>query len=187
MIKKTKTFSVLLSLCLIVSMLTSMLPVSAVSNSDHVATNNADYTEDYLAPDIIDEDELETTDYVGRVPEDEKDLYTFVFKNGDGSNTMRVFSHPVKYIDDEGATRDISLEISKSKDGTFVAADHMVKADFGTSIADGIGLEYNDIKVSMKAFDTNANVNAVLSADGKELTYAVDNKTSYVFLSHISA
>ena len=181
MIKKTKTFSVLLSLCLVVSMLTSMLPVSAVSNSDHVATNNSDYAEDYLAPDIIDKDELETTDYVGRVPDDEKDLYTFVFKNGDGSNTMRVFSHPVKYIDDEGATRDISLEISKSKDGTFVAADHIVKADFGTSIADGIGLEYNDIKVSMKAFVANANVNAVLSADGKKLTYAVDNKTSYVY------
>lgn len=181
MIKKTKTISVLLSLCLIVSMLTSMLHVSAVSNSDHVATNNADYSEDYVAPDIIDKDELETTDYVGRVLENEKDLYTFIFKNGDGSNTMRVFSHPVKYIDDEGATRDISLEISKSKDGTFVAADHMVKADFGTSIADGIGLEYNDIKVSMKAFDANANVNAVLSADGKKLTYAVDNKTSYVY------
>ena len=181
MIKKTKNISILLALCLTVSMLTSVVPVSAVSASGNAATSNTDYIADYVAPDIIDEDELNTTDYVGRVLEDEKDLYTFIFKNGDGSNTMRVFSHPVKYIDDEGATRDISLEISKSKDGTFVAADHMVKADFGTSIADGIGLEYNDIKVSMKAFDANANVNAVLSADGKKLTYAVDNKTSYVY------
>jgi len=181
MIKKTKTISVLLLLCLIVSMLTSILPVSAVSNSDHVATNIADYTEDYVAPDIIDKDELETTDYVGRVLEYEKDLYTFIFKNGDGSNTMRVFSHPVKYIDDNGATRDISLEICKSKDGMFTAADHMIKTDFGSSISDGMSLEYNDIRVSMKVLNANENVNADLSDDGKKLTYAVDDKTSYVY------
>ena len=178
---KRRLISILLLLCLIVSMLASMVPVSAVSYSDHVTTNNAEYTEDYVAPDIIDKDELETTDYVGRVPEDENDLYTFIFKNGDGSNTMRVFSHPVKYIDNEGATRDISLEISKSKDGMFTAADHMIKANFGSSITDGIGLEYNDIRVSMKVLDANENVNADLSDDGKKLTYAVDDKTSYVY------
>ena len=181
MIKKSKTISVLLSICLIVSMLTSVVPVSAVSSSDLAATSNTDYTAKYVAPDIIDKDELDATDYVGRVPEDERDLYTFIFKNGDGSNTMRVFSHPVKYVDVNGVTRDISLEISKNKDGAFTAADHIIKADFGSSITDEISFEYNDIKVSMKVLDANENVSADLSDDGKKLTYAVDDKTSYVY------
>jgi len=181
MIKKTKAISILLSLCLVVSMLTNVVPVSAVSTSDFTAINNTDHTADYVTPDIIDKDELETTDYVGRVPEEEKDLYTFIFKNGDGSNTMRVFSHPVKYVDDNGAIRDISLEISSNKDGSFYAADHMVDAYFGSSITDGIDLEYNDVKISMKVLDANENVSVDISDDGKKLTYAVDNKTSYVY------
>ena len=181
MIKKVKTISSLLSICLVFFMLTSMAPTSAVSTIGLAATNRTDYNADYVAPDIIDKDELETTDYIGRVPENEKDLYTFIFKNGDGSNTMRVFSHPVKYVDGNGATRDISLEIASSKDGSFDAADHMVDAYFGSSITDGIGLEYNDVKVSMKVLDVNENVNADLSDDGKKLTYAVDDKTSYVY------
>ncbi|MCR4682820.1 MAG: hypothetical protein K5647_05740 [Clostridiales bacterium] len=182
MSKKTKTISVLLSLCLIVSMLTSMVSAPAFSAPEPSAAFHDDLTPDYIAPDIIEKDELETADYVGRVTEDEKDLYTFIFKNGDGSNTMRVFSHPVKYIDDTGSIRDISLEITKNNDGSFSAADHMIKADFGASLTEKIAIEYNDVKVSMKAHpETWFYRKAVLSKDGRSITYTVDDKTSYVY------
>ena len=57
----------------------------------------------------------------------------------------------------------------------------MIIAYFGASITDGMKLEYDDVKVSMKVLDENENVNADLSDDGKKLTYAVDDKTSYVY------
>lgn len=182
MIKKTKGVSVFLSLCLIVSMLSSMGLASEDLTSGHASTNTIDCSDGYTAPDIIDKDEFWKNEYVGRVLEDEKDLYTFIFKNGDGSNTMRVFSHPVKYVDEKGETRDISLEISANKDGSFISTDHMVKADFGPSITDGIKLEYNDVKVSMKAIlDTNTKGSADLSEDGRSLTYIANGNTSYVY------
>ncbi|MBO4868814.1 MAG: DNRLRE domain-containing protein [Clostridia bacterium] len=174
----------ILSLLLTVSILIGITPVSAVSLPNAAETSDTESysSEEFKVPDIIDEEEQAEKSYVGRVKEDEKDLYTFIFKNEDGSNTMRVFDHPVKYVDDKGETRDISLEISKDKDGSFKAADHIMKASFGNDISEGIGLEYDDVRIEMTAkADNNVKAKAGLSADGKKLTYAVDDKTSYVY------
>ena len=92
---KTRTISVLLSLCLIVSMLTGMAPVSATASPENTTANYHDNIANFTAPDIIEIDEVTNNHYIGREKESETDLYTFVFKNEDGSNTMRVFSHPV--------------------------------------------------------------------------------------------
>jgi len=181
---KTKTVKIFLSLMLVASIFSSIMPISATRIVDVAKTSEFDSndSEKFKAPDIIDEEEQEEKSYIGRVKEDEKDLYTFIFKNEDGSNTMRVFDHPVKYIDDKGETRDISLEISKDKDGTFKAADHMIKASFGNDISEGIGFEYDDVRIEMVAkAENNVKTKAGLSADGKKLTYVVDDKTSYVY------
>ncbi len=181
---KTKTVKIFLSLMLVASIFSSIMPISATRIVDVAKTSEFDSndSEKFKVPDIIDEEEQEEKSYVGRVKEDEADLYTFVFKNEDGSNTMRVFDHPVKYIDDKGETRDISLEISKYKDGSFKSTDHMIKASFGNDISEGIGLEYDDVRIEMTAkAESNEKAKAGLSDDGKKLTYAVDDKTSYVY------
>lgn len=181
---KSRAVSVILSLFLVVVMLVGMTPVSAISipNTSETTDITSYKPEEFKVPDIIDEEEQAEKSYVGRVKEDEKDLYTFIFKNEDGSNTMRVFDHPVKYIDDKGETRDISLEISKCKDGSFKSTDHMIKASFGNDISEGIGLEYDDVRIEMTAkAESNEKAKAGLSDDGKKLTYAVDDKTSYVY------
>lgn len=181
---KSRAVSVILSLFLVVVMLVGMTPVSAISipNTSETTDVTSYKSEEFKVPDIIDEEEQAERAYTGRVKEEETDLYTFVFKNEDGSNTMRVFDHPVKYIDDKGETRDISLEISKDKDGTFKAVDHLIKASFGNDISEGIGLEYDDVRIEMVAkFDNSEKAKAGLSDDGKKLTYAVDDKTSYVY------
>jgi len=46
-------------------------------------------------PDII--DPVEAMGYIARLKDQEPNLYTLVFRNIDGTNTMRVFGHPVKY------------------------------------------------------------------------------------------
>ena len=184
MIKRTGPVKSLLSILLTVSILFGITPLSAVSVPVVPETENVrqNPTEAFKAPDIIDAEEQAEKSYAGRVKEEEKDLYTFVFRNEDGSNTMRVFDHPVKYVDDKGETRDISLEISKDKDGSFKAADHMIKATFGNDLSEGIGLGYDGVRIKMTAKTVSGEKESVgLSSDGKKLTYAVDGKTSYVY------
>lgn len=182
--RKPRMINVLLSLILTVSILIGMSPVSAinVANSTDTVDKGSYDSDEFKVPDIIDEEEQAEESYIGRVKEEENDLYTFVFKNEDGSNTMRVFDHPVKYVDDKGETRDISLEISIDKDGSFKAADHMIKASFGNDLSEGINLEYDGVRIGMTAKTVSSEKESVeLSSDGKKLTYAVDGKTSYVY------
>ncbi len=184
MCKKPGTVKTILSILLTVSIFIGITPVSAVSVPDTFGTADiGSYdTEGFKVPDIIDEEERSVNAYIGRLKEDENDLYTFIFKNEDGSNTMRVFDHPVKYVDNKGETRDISLEISTDNDGSFKAADHMINTSFGNDLSEGIGLEYDDVRIEMTArAETSEKVKAELSDGGKKLTYPVDGKTSYVY------
>lgn len=78
--------------------------------------------EQFIIPDIISTEEADREGYIGRVYEEENNLSTFVFKNSDGSHTMKVFGHPVKYEDENGKINDISLRLSENGDGSFSTA-----------------------------------------------------------------
>ena len=162
MCKKPGTVKTILSILLTVSIFIGITPVSAVSVPDTFGTADiGSYdTEGFKVPDIIDEEERSVNAYIGRLKEDENDLYTFIFKNEDGSNTMRVFDHPVKYVDNKGETRDISLEISTDNDGSFKAADHMINTSFGNDLSEGIGLEYDDVRIEMTARAENSKLDS---------------------------
>lgn len=133
-------------------------------------------------PDIIGKEEVEKNHYVDRLKEEEKDLNSFIFKNEDGTNTLRMFNHPVKYVDKSGGTKDISLEITKNIDETFDSTNHIINATFGSDISEGINLTYDDINIEMVAdIDNNNRVIPVLSEDSKTLSYVIDDTTSYIY------
>ena len=179
---KTRTISVLLSLCLIVSMLTGMAPVSATASPENTTANYHDNIANFTAPDIIEIDEVTNNHYIGREKESETDLYTFVFKNEDGSNTMRVFSHPVKYVDENGVAQDISLDITQNDVGIFEAANHYVRMSLASNLVDGISLEYEDIKIDMSATSISSTTySANLSDDSRHVSYKADDNTMYVY------
>ena len=69
-------------------------------------------------PDIVKED-INASQFIGRSPAKETNLNTFVFKNQDGTQTMKVYSHPVKYIDEIGGIQDISTGIKVNKDAFY--------------------------------------------------------------------
>lgn len=114
----------------------------------------------------------------------------FVFRNNDGTYTKKIYSHPVKYIDDTGAVRDITTDIEKLSDGTFRTADNDVVTTFSRMLSDGITLSYDDISVKMipvinsssastgniSASD-NASLVSSLSSDNKTVSYPYGNKT----------
>lgn len=157
-------------------MLSGFAPVNAVNeagaNSDSVSE----------LPDIIDSAEAEEHDYIDRVQAEENDLYTFVFANRNGTNTMRVFSHPVKYVDEDGTIRDIALDIKAKIGGGFVSAAHEIITTFQRKLTEGISLEYQDLEITLvPSIGQGATSVAQLSSDGKTVTYEVNDVTSFVY------
>lgn len=109
------TVSIVMPVCFSYDVVNASQYQSVITNYSNVRNQN-DYVHPenkYDFPDIVDEEEIYSRGYVGRSKEEEQDLYTFVFENEDGTKTMRVYSHPVKYINDQGETRDITLDIKR--------------------------------------------------------------------------
>ena len=47
-------------------------------------------------------------------------LNTIVIDNGDGTHTMNLYDHPVKFVNSNGDVEDISLEIISGSDGSYI-------------------------------------------------------------------
>lgn len=175
-----KLLSLILTICIAVSMLTGFAPETA--KAEIKATGIDAGIEEFKLPDIVDSAEAIENGYVGRVESEEKDLNTFVFANGDGTNTMRVYGHPVKYIADDGSIRDIALDIEAKNGGGFVTADHEIITTFESSLTEGISLEYNDIEIKLvPELGSETEATAALGGDGKEVTYEMNDTTSFVY------
>lgn len=167
-----KFLSIVLAVCLLTSLFTGFATARAPSET----------AAEFELPDIIGEAEAEENLYVGRVKSEEKDLYTFVFANNDGTKTMRVYSHPVKYVSDDGSVRDISLDIKSKTGGGFVTADHEITTTFKRKLSDGISLTYDDIAVRLvPQISAGTQPLATLSSDSKKVTYMMNDITSFVY------
>lgn len=167
-----------LAICMTLSLFTGFSSVNAVSEETLQPTTE----EAYIPPDIVDPEETIQNGYIGRDKSAEHDLNTFVFDNDSGTKTMRVYSHPVKYLDSDGTVRDISLEINEKSNGGFTTASHEIITTFEKKLSDGIKLEYDDVKVHMIpiAMQTSKPT-AKLSSDRRSVTYTLDSTTSYVY------
>lgn len=163
----------LLSLVLSLSLLITMSTGFADNNEALSASKDA--IENISLPDIIEEDEAIENKYVGRLAAMEQDLSTFVFANEDGTQTLRMFSHPVKFVDEEGKTKDITLDIAPAENGAFKTKDNSIITTFEKKLADGISLEYDDIDITMKPKLTSAL--SVASSNGKTVTYPYGRNT----------
>lgn len=174
--KSHNLLSLTLTICIIISMLASFASTNAVAA---ITTKS---NEVFELPDIVDSVEAKENGYVDRVKAEEKDLYTFVFANNDGTNTMRIYSHPVKYIADDGSIHDISLDIEAKRGGGFVTADHEIVTTFESKLIDGITLEYNDVEIMLvPELGLSTMPTAKLSSDGKVVTYETNGVTSFVY------
>jgi len=158
------------------------------NETDNTLTLQPITAEDYesfsirKAPDIISAAEIAENGYIGRVASQEKDLYTLVFKNSNGSYTKKIYSHPVKYVDDTGVVRDISLELGQNKDGSFSTASHEIVTTFKKNPVNGITIDYKDVSIRMvPALTGNKAPAATISSDNKKITYNLDSTTAYVY------
>ena len=171
-----RLLSLILTICIAMPMWIGFAPATVAEETNTVGNAALDL------PDIVDSAEAIENGYIGRVEAEEKDLNTFVFANGDGTNTMKVYSHPVKYIANDGSVRDISLDIEAKTGGGFVTADHEIVTTFDSKLTEGISLEYNDVEIKLvPELSSGIEPTAILSSDSKAVTYEMNDITSFVY------
>ena len=103
-------------------------------------------------PEIVAQEAPLNHGHVGRLENEEQDnLNQFIFLNQDGSKTMYLYDHPVKYRDEAGNIHDISLNIADTDDTAYpfrTEANWAVTA-FPRELANGITLESESAQIKM--------------------------------------
>lgn len=140
--------------------------------------------------------------HIQRLYDEEPDLNTVMFKNADGSKTAYYYNYPVKYTDENGKVKDITLDIVSSTKaaGAFESKDTFAKSMFSQKLTDGITLSSDGVSLrlvpvfeqgivgitpiapgaEMLSSSTAASSSAaVLSGD--KVIYEYDSKTSYEY------
>ena len=82
-------------------------------------------------PSFITEDEAKAAKHVERLKEYEDSYDKIGYKNADGTNTLYIFSSPVKYMDDSGRLMDADPNISETADSTVKAQGYSYVNDYG--------------------------------------------------------
>ena len=168
-----------LAMALALSLLTVPVPMTANAVEPETTTEPKETVEEFVLPDMIDPAEAKRNGYIGRAYDEEPNLSTLVFRNEDGTNTLRAFGFPVKYVDENGKTRDISLKLKETENGDLVTADNNVITTFSKELSGGIDLEYEDISVRLvPEMADGQNISVALSEDSKTAVYTLDEQTS---------
>lgn len=126
-----------------------------------------------------------------RVPAEEGDsLYTIVTDNGDGTHTMTLYDHPVKFVDSTGKLQDISLEIAAATDGSYKTKANDIQTAFPSKISDGITLSGKGVSVKLTpdrgkhSSPTAPTIGTIIAdatvtkLDNETVSYYYDNKTT---------
>ena len=179
-----KKFSVLLAIILLFSSFLVNQPITAQTDKlceNNLLYNHSNSTNDSSKtplPEIVEteEDASITNMYIGRVRDKEKDLNTFVFQNANGSQTMKIYGHPVKYIDSTGNIKDISTKLQRLNNGDYQTAENSIITTFSKELSDGIKLNHDVVDITMVPVGVpNARI---ISKDNQTVAYQIDENTS---------
>lgn len=146
-VKHNKTVSLLLAMTLLSITNSNAFAVGTTTNDDFGDIAQTD--ENFALPDIVTSAEAEEYGFVSRDYDAEPNLNTFIFNNADGTNTMKVYAHPVKYENKDGKIKDITLNLNQNRDGSFTTADNNIITTLPNELSQGISLTYEDIHLRM--------------------------------------
>ena len=203
---KKYSFRTIISLLLIICLCLGIAPITAFAEDDY----NTSGLEDLIAgvssvediygklardtvPEIIGYDYAISKTHIKRLYEaEDEDLNRVVFLNADGTQTAYIFDFPVKYIDEKGAIKDITLDIADGNTpGQFETAGGSSVTTFSRNASDGIGLVGNNTVLSLvphipvtrsgAALSSSTKITASSTAkriDNKTVSYEYDSKTT---------
>ena len=129
-------------------------------------------------PELISRSEVEAKGHISRLTELEEGFNSIALQNLDGTNSMYIFSEPVKYIDEAGIIRDKKAELTQCNDVaykneySYSNANNDVRVFFPKTLDSdtGVILGKNDINieltpVSSKKLETSRPENAIQSLE----------------------
>ena len=89
--------------------------------------------------------------HVHRLKEQEKDLYTVVYQNKDGTKTAYSFNTAVKYIDDDGSVKDKKSDIYEydSDEYAYAMTDNSAKIYFPEFVHGGVSVKVGETEAVM--------------------------------------
>ena len=139
-----KSIVKVISLVLSILILLTVLPVGAF------AADAPSVTPETVVEDVTLSKQTENAVAGSRVRAEEGDsLHTIVVDNGDGTHTMTLYDHPVKFVNSKGEVEDISLEIASSADGSYKTKANDIQTVFPQKISDGISLSGKGVNVKL--------------------------------------
>lgn len=101
-------------------------------------------------PDAVGFESAKSKNHVARAFEKEKDeLNSLVFLNEDGTYTKYLYDYPVKFVDESGSIKDISLDIVAEANGSYKRKQGGTSASFSEKVADGIKLSGDGASISL--------------------------------------
>lgn len=203
---KKRTFKAMISIFLIACLFLNIAPITVVSEElpsmselEKLMAGMVSIDDVYgelngdTVPEIIGYDYAVSKSHVQRLYAAEgEDLNKVVFLNADGTQTAYFFDYPVKYVDESGKTKDITLDIADSAVfGEFETAGGSAVTTFSRNLSDGISLRGNNTALSLIPHLPTAKAGAALSStatltanstadriDRKTVSYDYDSKTA---------
>ena len=194
--KKTKALWLVLALVIVLHSF-SIYPVVAESEAKNAASlgqlDAVDQGElerypDKIPTEIISQEQIEQLGHTRRLPQAEGDMQTIMLGNADGTNSLYIFSYPVKYTDSQGRIRDKSNRLSahEKADYAYINAENDIQTHLPDDVTqDPIVLTYGEYAIytipvaeassSVAQKDTNDIVTyPEVFGDGTVLRYQVD-------------
>jgi hypothetical protein len=144
-------------------------------------------------PEIIGYDVAYERFHVERLYEEETDLYSIVFLNANGTKTVYLYDYPVKYVDQTGEVKDITLDIQTNEEefGSFVTENNSIQTSFSRNISDGIALQGENVSLQLIPLPTHSSqqgnsytkaeaitINATADLNDDVVSYAYDENTT---------
>ena len=179
-----RTLALVLAFVLLLGLLpqTVFSAAAKAENKENHKVPPADTPEDL--PEIVDEETARKKGHTQRLRDEEGEhLNRLVFRNADGTKTMYVYDHPVKYRDEQGQIHDISLEIADTNDSAypFRTRANSAVTEFPASLPDGITLSGNgvDLRISTQLPVGNTALNHFARrVDNNTIAYTYDANTT---------
>jgi len=156
-----------------------LTPVLAQGIAETISQLSTPTLSEDEVPAVLDFEEMKAKGHVKRLYEEETEMNQAVFENEDGTRTAYLFTEAIKYVDEDGKTKDKSQKL-KSKFTVFENEENDLKVVYNRNLENGIALEYGGLEIEMFPQGIDQNVKSkVVKESKKNLSDSVEYKKAF--------
>jgi hypothetical protein len=173
--KKLRTLAALISIAMFFSSLVS----ATTPLNDTVVAEEAPTLLATDLPETININDARDRGHIERLKSEESDMYSAIFRNNNGTQSMYMFASPIKYKTPEGEIRDKSTKLTKTSTG-YTMSDNDVNVSFETTANMSANLSYNDNLITIIPV-TESKANGILKENALIYNNALGENTTLCY------